>query len=95
MKVNEFTVKDKMVTMKLHQSITQARVLDACDRRDTTLDNPGFCIACGDEANACEPDATKYRCSSCSKSTVYAPEELLFRGWYYRGRPSLDSQFQS
>lgn len=66
--------------MKIHESITSERILDAIERRDTNLDNPGFCIACGEEQDGCEPDARKYECESCGQSQVYAPEELLLCG---------------
>lgn len=52
--------------------------MEAVQRRQTTLDNPGFCIACGEEAMGCEPDAREYECESCGKMTVYGAEELLF-----------------
>jgi hypothetical protein len=40
--------------------------------------NPGFCIACGEEAMSCEPDARCYGCEHCGKSTVFGAAELLF-----------------
>ena len=64
--------------MKLHPSITIDRITDAIQRRDTNLDNPGFCIACGEEQEGCEPDARNYECESCGEHKVFAPEELLF-----------------
>jgi hypothetical protein len=37
--------------MKMHRSITVDRVADAVEQHMTSLDdNPGFCIACGDDA---------------------------------------------
>jgi hypothetical protein len=41
------------------------------------LENPGICIACGDDADGCEPDARAYRCESCEERAVYGCEELL------------------
>jgi hypothetical protein len=32
--------------LKRHPSITLKRVMDADWRQKTTLDNPGFCLAC-------------------------------------------------
>ena len=64
--------------MKLHSSITLDRVMEACQRRMTTLDNPGFCIACGNEQEGCEPDARKYECEACGEKAVYGSDELLF-----------------
>lgn len=62
--------------MKIHPSITEDRVLDACERRMHSLDNPGFCIACGEEAYDCEPDARMYTCEFCGENKVYGSEEL-------------------
>jgi hypothetical protein len=42
----------------------------------TTLDNLGFCVACGEEADSCEPDARRYKCEHCGKKLVYGAEEL-------------------
>lgn len=64
--------------MDLHPSITEARVLAACERRMTSLDNPGFCIACGAEAEGVEPDAREYDCEACGEPGVYGCDELLF-----------------
>ncbi len=63
--------------MKRHKSITIDRVLNAIERRETALDNPGFCLACGHEQDGCEPDARKYECEACGEYQVYAPEELI------------------
>jgi hypothetical protein len=65
--------------MKLHPSITAARVAKAVERRMTSLDNPGFCTACGEEADGCEPDARRYKCSYCGDHAVYGADELLIR----------------
>jgi hypothetical protein len=63
--------------MKLHPSITEDRILEACERAISSLDNPGFCIACGEDADGCEPDARRYECECCGAKTVYGAEELL------------------
>jgi hypothetical protein len=65
--------------MKPHPSITEARILEACERHMTSLDDPGFCLACGDEQNGCEPDARRYRCEACGEFQVYGAEELALR----------------
>lgn len=65
--------------MKLHPSLTPEIICAAVERRNTSLDNPGFCIACGAEADNCEPDAEAYECEECGESTVYGAEELMFR----------------
>ena len=66
--------------MKLHRNITMELIQDACERRLSSLDNPGFCIECGHEQDGCEPDARKYECESCGEATVYGAEELLMEG---------------
>jgi hypothetical protein len=60
-----------------HPSITVDRVVEACERTMASLDNPGFCLACGEEAEGCEPDARRYVCESCGAPQVYGAEELL------------------
>lgn len=60
-----------------HKSITTERVMEAVERGMSTLDNHGFCIACGEEAMGCEPDARRYQCESCGENKVYGAEELL------------------
>jgi hypothetical protein len=65
--------------MKAHPSITEERILEACERRMTSLDDPGFCLACGNEQGGCEPDARRYRCEACGEHVVYGAEELLIR----------------
>ena len=64
--------------MKIHASLTPARVMEAVERQQLDLDNPGFCIACGHEQDGCEPDARKIACEACGKKTVYGAEELMW-----------------
>jgi hypothetical protein len=63
--------------MMIHPSITAERILEACERRRTVLDDPGFCLSCGNEQGGCEPDARAYRCEACGDYKVYGAEELL------------------
>jgi hypothetical protein len=67
----------KIGGIEAHKSVTLDRVMEAVQRHNTTLDNPGFCIACGEEAEGCEPDARGYECESCDEPGVYGAEELL------------------
>ena len=53
--------------------ITTAQIIDAVERDD----GAGFCLACGEEAMYCEPDARKYECESCGEFKVYGAQELL------------------
>ena len=64
--------------MKMHSSITADRVIEAVEESHSTLANPGFCVACGDDANGCEPDMRKGVCDACGEHAVYGAEELLF-----------------
>lgn len=64
--------------MKIHKSITIARVVEAVEGTLTNLESPGFCLACGADADGCEPDAQGYECESCGKNKVYGAEECLF-----------------
>ena len=61
----------------LHKSVTPERIVDACHRQMTTLDNPGLCVACGEDADGCEPDARKVTCECCGEEAVYGAQELL------------------
>lgn len=63
--------------MRLHSSLTVDRVLEAAEGQMYGLDNPGFCVACGADADGCEPDARGYECEECGKRSVYGAEELM------------------
>jgi predicted RNA-binding Zn-ribbon protein involved in translation (DUF1610 family) len=60
----------------IHPSVTAERVVEAVERELTSLDNPGYCLACGAEAD-CEPDAEQYTCDSCGQPAVYGAQEIL------------------
>jgi hypothetical protein len=67
-----------MLARKLwHASITLDRVMEAAEREMFSLDNPGFCLLCGEEADGCEPDAREYTCENCDGPFVYGAQELL------------------
>jgi hypothetical protein len=61
-----------------HASITDERVMDAIEAAQTSLDNPGFCRACGEDAYDCEPDAQNYECECCGENQVFGAEEFLY-----------------
>lgn len=61
----------------MHASITMERVIEAVERQNRTLDDPGFCKACGEEADGCEPDMRGGECEKCGEMAVYGAEELL------------------
>lgn len=56
------------------------RLEDALERQQSSLDNPGFCLSCGEETEGVEPDARKYPCEACGEKTVYGAQEILIRG---------------
>lgn len=66
------------MVIKWHNSITNERIVEAVERQMRTLDNPGFCLSCGNEQGGCEPDARKYECEACGERQVYGAQELLF-----------------
>jgi hypothetical protein len=61
----------------VHADVTVEAVMEAIDWSLSSLDNPGFCIACGVEAEGVEPDARQYECESCGCFCVYGAEELM------------------
>jgi hypothetical protein len=65
------------MALKLHPSLTQERVQQAAEQGLLDLDNPGFCIDCGADAEGCEPDAERYKCEACGQRSVYGAEQLL------------------
>jgi len=76
MKNEKAEIQDRAVTFAAKN---QDQLIEAIERRQTSLDNPGFCVECGEERDGCEPDVRQYPCESCGcSSSVYAPEELLF-----------------
>jgi hypothetical protein len=63
--------------MQMHKSLNTARLMNAVRRSMSSLDNPGFCVACGKDADGCEPDAREYECEHCGEFAVFGAEELL------------------
>lgn len=64
-------------TGKLPTNLNLGMIVDAVERQQTTLDNPGFCLHCGMETDNVEPDARGYKCCECGRHEVYGAEELL------------------
>ena len=60
-----------------HPTVTAERVMELCQRRMTSLDNPGICFACGEEAEGVEPDARRYICEACGEPRVYGCEDAM------------------
>ena len=63
--------------MHMHPSITFDRVYDAVERCHMSLDNPGFCVSCGADADGCKPDIRRGKCEACGKRSVFGADELL------------------
>lgn len=55
-------------------------IMAAVERSHSSLDNPGFCLACGAETEGVEPDARNYECESCGANKVFGAEEILIGG---------------
>lgn len=41
----------------------------------------GFCIACGEARDSCEPDARHYDCDNCGQYKVFGVDELAIMGY--------------
>jgi hypothetical protein len=61
----------------IHKSTTAQRVLAAVQAQTTSLDDPGFCLACGADAYGIGPDAYLYLCEACGERRVFGAEEIL------------------
>lgn len=56
---------------------TDDELMAACQERDEGTGNPGFCLACGEQVEGCEPDARDYTCECCDEPCVFGAEEIL------------------
>ena len=71
---------DEMIgepAMTRHPSLTLDRIIAAVEDAQTSLSNPGFCLACGEDAEGVEPDAENYLCDFCEEAQVFGAEQLL------------------
>lgn len=59
------------------KKLTDEMIMEACERRLSSLDSPGFCLICGNEADGVEPDARNYECEACGSEFVFGCEELM------------------
>ena len=57
--------------------ISEIAVINAAEAQMFGTDNPGFCISCGTEHDACEPDMREANCVECKTPNVYGAEELM------------------
>lgn len=67
----------------IHHSVTEQRVLEMIEDYHTSLDNPGICLVCGEDADGVEPDARGYTCDACERRGVYGAEQILLEGLYH------------
>ena len=65
--------------LKLPANLTLEIVREAAEREMFGTDNPGFCLACGNKQDGCEPDAERYECEDCGRRQVYGAAEILMR----------------
>ncbi len=61
----------------LPDGLTLEKIMDAVERQNTGLENPGFCLECGAIDFESEPDCRKKRCECCDARAVYGAQELL------------------
>jgi hypothetical protein len=68
---------------RTHTSITRSRVCDAVERQTFGLDNPGFCLNCGEEDMESDPDTRNKECEHCGRPWVFGAAELLIADHYF------------
>lgn len=73
-------VEKRRKRLPVHPSVTLSRVMGAVELYNRTTDNPGICLACGADADGCEPDARRCECDECGENRVYGAQELLMMG---------------
>lgn len=66
---------------KIHERITAERLIAAFEADGFGLGGTGFCLACGEEVEACEPDAGPITCPSCGAKRVYGAEQIAIMGF--------------
>ena len=57
--------------------LTRKRILRAVEDSMAGIGNPGFCLACGADAEGVEPDAREYVCEECGEARVFGAEECM------------------
>jgi hypothetical protein len=43
------------------------------------MGSTGFCLACGEQQDGCEPDAEGYECEGCGEKMVVGAETVMVR----------------
>ena len=57
--------------------LNREAVMAAAEESMFGLGNAGFCTACGEERDGCEPDASGYECYECGEMKVEGAAELM------------------
>ncbi len=64
--------------IKPHKSLTLRRVVRAVEASlFGTVSNPGFCLACGEACDDCEPDTVMRGCRHCCAARVCSATYVL------------------
>ena len=61
----------------VHDTITESRVIEALEADPMSVDEPGFCLACGAAEHVPSPDTHKFFCSDCGAFAVIGANELF------------------
>ncbi len=57
-----------------------SRTFDLDEMIAADEDYIGFCLECGEEREACEPDARNYECDGCGEKQVFGASEIIMMG---------------
>ena len=71
------TVKEKVKRLVDLKLVTEDEILEAAQEQMFGMGNDGFCLACGEMQDGCEPDARNYKCESCGRLWVYGATEII------------------
>lgn len=63
--------------MKLPKNLSIDEVMQAVEESYSSCENPGFCLACGERQEGCEPDAEHYECEGCGAMMVFGAEQVI------------------
>jgi hypothetical protein len=73
-----------VVPVVVHPSVTEKRVIQLMKDELYSLANPGICLNCGADHDACEPDATNYECDDCGEHLAFGAAAILVAGDYHK-----------
>ena len=79
--ITDFSFLKASDTIRIMPTIDPERLLQAAEEQMLGDGNAGFCTACGEERDGCEPDARRYPCEACGANKVYGASELIQMGW--------------